>query len=227
MSSVLSNVAAHATATPAPDHAVWFHGSRGKNLSSLLGILDRGKQSVHDIVDQIQVKISSPGGIAEGVQVLTLRTSSVLTPSTWQGPQKRAKTQVATNPKSPKSPNFPIRAPHPPDPAGVPGMARGEIDRHPQRAIEEPQLPTSGSETDISAQIRAIMDSSTALIERTNAAPVRIDVWGTMALPKGPIVVNSGTRPSLGGLPEPQAEKACLRQYPSALLLTKLTPKTA
>ena len=36
-------------------------------------------------MDQIQIKISSPGGIAEGVQVPTLRTSSALTPSTGQG----------------------------------------------------------------------------------------------------------------------------------------------
>ena len=91
MSSVPSNVAAHATATSAPDHSVWFHGSRGKIFSSRSGVWHRGKRSVQDIVDQIQIKISSPGGIAEGVQVPTLRTSSALTPSTGQGPQKRAK----------------------------------------------------------------------------------------------------------------------------------------
>ena len=111
MSSVPSNVAAHATATSAPDHPVWFHGSRGLNFLSLLGVWHRGKRSVQDIVDQIQIKISSPGGIAEGVQVPTLRTSSALTPSTGQGPQKRAKPQVATNPKFPKSLNVPIRGP--------------------------------------------------------------------------------------------------------------------
>ena len=112
MSSVPSNVAAHATATSAPDGPVWFHGSRRENVSSLLGFLHSGKRLVRDIVDQIQVKNSSPGGIAKGVQFSTLRTSSALTPSTGQGPQKGAKPQVATNPKSPKSPNVPIRAPH-------------------------------------------------------------------------------------------------------------------
>ena len=111
MSSVPSNVAAHATATSAPDHPVWLHGSRGENFSSLLGVWHRGKRSVQDIVDQIQIKISSPGGIAEGVRVPTLRTSSALTPSTGQGPQKRAKPQVATNPKYPESPNVPIGGP--------------------------------------------------------------------------------------------------------------------
>ena len=113
MSSVPSNVATHTTATSAPDQPVWFHGSRGKIFLSLLGVWHRDKRSVGDIVYQIQVKISSPGGIAEGVQVPTLRTSSALTPSTGQEPQKRAKPQVATNPKSPKSQNVPIRAPHP------------------------------------------------------------------------------------------------------------------
>ena len=92
------------------------------NILSLLGVWHRGKRSVREIVDQIQVKISSPGGIAEGVQFPTLRTSSALTASTGRGPQKRAKHQVATKSKSPKSPNVPIEAPHPPDPAGVPGM---------------------------------------------------------------------------------------------------------
>ena len=133
MSSVPSNVAAHATATSAPDHSVWFHGGRGENFSSLFGVWHRGKRSVQDIVDQIQIKISFPGGIAEGVQVPTLRTSSALTPSTEQGPQKRAKPQVATNLKFPKSPNVSIRAPHPRDPSGVPGMVGGEMDGHPER----------------------------------------------------------------------------------------------
>ena len=91
MSSVPSNVAAHATATSASDHPVWFHGSRGENVSSLLGVWHRGKRSVQDIVDQIQIQIFSPGGRAEGVQFPTLRTSLALTPSTGQGPQIRAK----------------------------------------------------------------------------------------------------------------------------------------
>ena len=57
-SSVPSNVAAHATATSAPDRSVWFHCSRGKNVLSLLGVWHRGKRSVRDIVDKIQGKIS-------------------------------------------------------------------------------------------------------------------------------------------------------------------------
>ena len=160
MSSVPSNVAAHTTATSAPDHRVWCHGSRGENVSSLLGVWHRGKRSVHDIVDQIQVKISSPGGRAEGVQVPTLRTSSVLTPSTRRGPQKRPKPQVATNSKSPKFPNLPIGAPHPRDLAGVPGMVGGETDGHPQRELSRPQLPITGPVTDISAENRAIIEPS-------------------------------------------------------------------
>ena len=111
MSSLPSNVAAHATATSAPDPTVWFHGSRGENVSSLLGAWHRRKRSVREIVDQIQVKISSPGEIDEGVQVPTLRISSALTQSTRQGPQKWAKPQMATNPKSLKSPNVPIGPP--------------------------------------------------------------------------------------------------------------------
>ena len=67
MSSLPSNVAAHATATSAPDPTVWFHGSRAENVSSLLGAWHRGKRSVPEMVDQIQIQISSPGGIAEGV----------------------------------------------------------------------------------------------------------------------------------------------------------------
>ena len=222
MSSVPSNVAAHVTATSAPDHLVWFHGSRGENFSSLLGVWHRGKRSVRDIADQTQVKISSPGGIAEGVQVPTLRTYSALTPSTGQGPQKRAKPQVATNPKSPKSPNVPIGAPHPRDPAGVPGIVGGEIDCHPQRAIRGPQLPITGSGTVISAENRAIIDSSTGVIECTNAAPSRTADWGRMASPMGPIVVNSGTPLSLGGLPEPQVRKNLFAAGPISPIFDQL-----
>ena len=177
---------------------------------------------MQDIVDQIQVKISSLGGIAEGVQVPTLRTSSALTPSTGQGPKKRAKPQVATNPKFPKSPNVPIGAPHPGDPAGVPGMVGGEIDGHSQRAIRGPQLPITGSGTVISAENRAIIDSSTGVIEGTNAAPSRTADWGTMASPMGPIVVDSGTPPSLGGLPEPQVRKKLFAAGPISPIVDQL-----
>ena len=64
-----------------------------------------------------------------------------------------------------------------------------------------------GSGTVTSTESRAVIDSSTWVIERTNAAPSRAADWGTMALPTGPIVVDSGTPPSLGGLPEPQVRK--------------------
>ena len=223
MSSVPSNVAAHATATSAPDHQVWFHGSRGENLLSLLGVWHRGKRSVQDIVDQIQIKISSPGGIAEGVQVPTLRTSSALTPSTGQGPQKRAKPQFATNPKFPKSPNVPIGAPHPRNPAGVPEMVGGEIDGHPQGAMGGPQSPIMGSGTVTSAENRAVIDQSTGVIERTNAAPSRAADWGTMASPMGPIVVDSGTPLlSLGGLPEPQVRKNLFAAGPISPIVDQL-----
>ena len=226
MSSLQSNVVAHAAATSAPDPTVWFHGSRGGKVSSLLGLWHRGKRSFRDIVDIIQVKISSPGGIAEGVQVLTLRTSSSLTPSTGQGPPKRAKPQVATNSKCLKSPNDCIGAPHPRDPAGVPGMVGGEIDRHPQGEPRGPQLPITGSGTVISAENRAIVEPSTRVIGRPNAAPPRTADWGTMASPMGHIVVDCGTLLLFGGLPRPGSEKNCLRQGPSALLLTNSTPKT-
>ena len=222
MSFVPSNVAAHATATSAPDPTVWFHSGRGENFSSLLGAWHRGKRSVREIVDQIQVKISSPGGIAEGVQVPTLKTSSALTPSTGQGPQKRAKPQVATNSKSPKSPNVPIGAPHPRDSTGVPGMVGGEVDSHPQRELRGPQLPFPDTGTVISAENRAIMESSSRVIERTNAAASRTADWGTMASPMGPIVVDSGTPPSLKGLPEPQVRKNLFAAGPISPIVDQL-----
>ena len=102
MCSMPSNVAAHATVTSAPEHSIWLHGTRGENLLSLLGGWHRRKRLVREIVDQIETKISSPDGIAENILVPTLRTSSVLTPSTRQGSQIRAKPKVATNPKSPE-----------------------------------------------------------------------------------------------------------------------------
>ena len=217
-----SNVAVHATATSAPAHLVWFHGSRGENILSLLGVWHRGKRSVRDIVDQIQSKISSPGGIAEGEQVPTLRTSSALTPSTGQGPQKQAKPQVATNPKSPKSPNVPIRAPNPRDPAGVPRMVGGERDRQTQRELRGPQLPITGWGTAISAEHRAIIESSTTVIERTNAAPSRTADWGTIASPMGSTVVDSGAPLSLSGLTEPQVRKNLFAAGPISPIVDQL-----
>ena len=149
-------------------------------------------------------------------------TSLAPTPSTGQGPQKRAKPQVATNPKSPKSPNVPIGAPHPRDPAGVPGMVGGEMDRHPQRQLRGPQLPITCSGTVISAENWAIMESSTWVMERTNAAPSRTAEWGTMASPMGPIVVDSGTPRSLGGMPEPQVRKNLFAAGPVSSIVDQL-----
>ena len=145
-----------------------------------------------------------------------------LTPSTGQGPQKRAKPQVATHPKFPKSSNVPIKAPHPRDPAGVPGMLGGEIDGHPQRAIRGPQLPIMGSKAVISAKNRAIIDSSTGVMERTNAAPSRTADCGTMASPMGPIVVDSGTPLSLGELLEPQVRKNLFAAGPISPIFDQL-----
>ena len=173
MTSLPSNVAAHATAPAPPDPTVWFHGSRGQNVSSLLGAWHRGKPSVREIVDPIQIKFCSPGGIAQGVEVPTLRTSWALIRSTGQGLQERASPQMATNPKSPKSPNVPVGAPHPRDPAGVPWLVGGEMDSHPQRELRGPQLPFPGTGTVISAGNQAIIEPSPMVIERTNAAPFR------------------------------------------------------
>ena len=191
-------------------------------LSPWVGVWHRGKRSVQDIVDQIQIKISSPEGIPEGVQVPTLRTSSALKPSTGQGPQKRAKPAVATNPKFPKSRMFPSGPPILEIQLVYLGWFGGEIDGHPQRARRGPQLPITGSGTVISAENRAIIDSSTWVIERTNAASSRTADWGTMASPMGPIVVDSGTPLSLGGLPESQVRKTLFAAGPMSLTVDQL-----
>ena len=68
-------------------------------------------------------------------------------------------------------------------------------------------MPITGSGTVISAENRAIIDSSTGVIECMNAASSRTADWGTMASPICPIVVDSGTPLLLGGLPEPQVGK--------------------
>ena len=104
-------------------------------------------------------------------------------------------------------PKILIGAPHPRDPAGVPWMVGGKIERHPQRELRGPQLPITSPGTVISAENPARIEPSTRVIERTNAAPSRTADWGTMASPMGPIVVHSGTSSSLEGLPEPQVRK--------------------
>ena len=73
-----------------------------------------------------------------------------------------------------------------------------------------------------SAENRAGIDSSTAVIERTNAAPSRTCDWGTMASPMGPIVVDSGTPLSLGGLPEPQVRKNLFAAGPISPIVDQL-----
>ena len=70
-----------------------------------------------------------------------------------------------------------------------------------------PQSPIMGSGTVTSAENRAIIDQSTGVIERTNAAPSRAADWGTMASPMGPIVVDSGTPLSLGEVARASGQK--------------------
>ena len=83
-------------------------------------------------------------------------------------------------------------------------------------------MPITGSRTVISAKNRAIIDSFTGVIERTNAVPIRTADWGTMASPMGPIVVDSGTPPSLGGLPEPQVRKNLFAAGPISPIIDQL-----
>ena len=101
-------------------------------------------------------------------------------------------------------------------------MVGGEIDGHLQRAIRGPQLPIIGSGTVTSAENRAVIDSSTGVIERTNAAPSRTADWGTMASPMGPIGVDSGTILPLGGLPEPQVRKHLFAAGPISPIVDQL-----
>ena len=79
-----------------------------------------------------------------------------------------------------------------------------------------------GSGTVTSAENRAVIDLSTGVIERTNAAPSRAADWGTMASPMGPIVVDAGTPRSLGGLPEPQVRKNLFAAGPISPIVDQL-----
>ena len=65
----------------------------------------------------------------------------------------------------------------------------------------------------------AIIEPSTGVIERTNAAPLRTADWGTMASPMAPIVVNSDTPPSLGRLSETQVRKNLFAAGPISPIL--------
>ena len=202
MCSWPSSVAAQTTATSASDPLVRFHGSTGEIFLSLLGAWHRGKRSILEIVDQIQTKISSPGRIAEGVQVPTLKTSSAHIPSTGLGPQKRAHPQLATNPKSAKSPIVPIGAPHPKNLAGAPWLVGEEMGSHPQRHLTGPSSRSQGTATVISTESRATIETSIRGIEQTDTAPSPAADGGTMASPSRPIVVDSDTPPWLGRLSE-------------------------
>ena len=83
-------------------------------------------------------------------------------------------------------------------------------------------MPIMGSVTVTSAENRAVIDQSTEVIECTNAAPSRTAYWGTMASLMGPIVVDSGTPPLLGGLPEPQVRKDLFATGPISPIVDQL-----
>ena len=96
------------------------------------------------------------------------------------------------------------------------------MDGHPQRELRGAHLPIPGTGTAISAGNGAIIEQSTRVIERTNAAASRTADWGTMASPMGPIVVDSGTPPSLGGLPEPQVRRNLFAAGPISPIVDQL-----
>ena len=79
-----------------------------------------------------------------------------------------------------------------------------------------------GSGTVSSTENRAVIYSSTGVIERMNAAPSPTAGWGTMASPKGPIVVDSGTPLWLKGLPEPQVRKHLFAAGPISPIVDQL-----
>ena len=83
-------------------------------------------------------------------------------------------------------------------------------------------MPITGSGTVIGAENRAITESSTRVIKRTNAAPSHTADWGTMASPMGPMVVDSGTPPLPGGLPELQVRKNLFAAGPISLIVHQL-----
>ena len=96
------------------------------------------------------------------------------------------------------------------------------MDNHPQRELSGPQLPFPGMRTVISAEKRAIIEPSTRVIKRMNAAPSRTADWGTMASPMGSIVVDSDTPPLLGAWPEPQVRKNLFALGPISPIVDRL-----
>ena len=66
------------------------------------------------------------------------------------------------------------------------------------------------------------METSTRVIERKNAAASRTANWGTRARPVGPILVDSDTPLSLGGLPEPQVRKKVFAAGPISPVVDQL-----
>ena len=154
-------------------------------------------------------------------QIPILRTSSAVNPSTGQGPHKWAKPKVATCPKSPKSPNVPTGPPHPRNPADVPGFVPGEMDSHPQREPRGAQMPFPGTGTPVFAENQAIIEPSTRVVQRTNAAPSRTGVrWPRQRAPSWSTLTPLRL---YGGCQSPRSGRTCLRQGPSALLLTTRT----
>ena len=96
------------------------------------------------------------------------------------------------------------------------------MESYPQGELRGPQLPFPGTGTVINAENPAIIETSTRVIERTNAAPSYTASWGTIASPMGTIVVDSGTPLSLGGLPEPRVRKKLLAAGPIIPIVDEL-----
>ena len=96
------------------------------------------------------------------------------------------------------------------------------MDSRPQGELRGPQMPIPGKGTVISADNRAIIDSSTGVIERTNAAPSSAADWGTIASPMGPIEVDSDVPLSLRELPEPQVRRNLFAAGPISPIVDQL-----
>ena len=67
-----------------------------------------------------------------------------------------------------------------------------------------------------------MIEPCTRVIERTNAASSRTADWGMMGSPICPIVVDSDTPLSLGGLPEPHARKNLFAAGPISPIVDEL-----
>ena len=96
------------------------------------------------------------------------------------------------------------------------------MDSQPQRELSGPQLTFPGTGTAISSGNQEVVKPSTRVTEGTNAAPLRTADWSTMAWPVGPIVVDSDTPPSLGGLPQPKVRKNLFAAGPISPIVDEL-----